>query len=68
MRLWSVPERRVLDAADVHEMATAAGWAPGGSRVAVGTLKGKVRFYSVDDTGHLEYEAQIGESFGFMAV
>lgn len=59
VRLWSVPERRVLDTADVHEMATAAGWAPGGSRVAVGTLKGKVRFYSVDDAGRLEYEAQI---------
>lgn len=51
----------MLDGADVHEMATAAGWAPGGGRVAVGTLKGKVRFYAVDDVGHLEYEAQIGE-------
>lgn len=61
MRLWSLAERRALDTADVHEMATAAGWAPGGDRVAVGTLKGKVRFYGVDEVGRLEYEAQIGE-------
>ncbi len=60
VRLWSVPERRELALADVHEMATAAAWAPGGCRVAVGTLKGKVRFYAADDNGRLEYEAQIG--------
>ncbi len=60
VRLWSVPERRELALADVHEMATAAAWAPAGCRVAVGTLKGKVRFYAADDNGRLEYEAQIG--------
>ena len=42
VRLWSVPERRVLDSADVHEMATAAAWHPDGDRLLVGTLKGKV--------------------------
>lgn len=62
MRIWSVPERRVLDVADVHEMVTSAAWVPpGGARAAVATLKGKVRYYSVDEHGRLEYEAQVGE-------
>lgn len=34
--------------------------------MAVGTLKGKVRFYSVDDAGRLEYEAQIGGRISFL--
>lgn len=63
VRLWSVPERRELATADVHEVATAVAWTPGGGRVAAGTLRGKVRFYAVDDSGRLEYEAQIGACF-----
>lgn len=43
---------------DVHEMVTAASYGPSGTRVVVGTMKGKCRFYSVQD-GCLEYEAQV---------
>lgn len=59
--MWSVPERRELDVVDVHEMVTAAAWVPpAGGRAAVATLKGKVRYYSADEHGRLEYEAQVG--------
>lgn len=59
--VWAIPEQRVLDSADVHEMVTSAAWLPpDGRRVAVATLKGKVRFFGADEHGQLEYEAQVG--------
>lgn len=59
-RVWAIPEQRVLDYTDVHEMVTAAAWVPpDGARVAVATRNGKVRFYGADEHGHLDYEAQV---------
>ncbi|KAK2076983.1 hypothetical protein QBZ16_005211 [Prototheca wickerhamii] len=58
LRLWSIPDQKVLSWQDVHEMVTAASFVPSGQRVAVGTMKGKCRFYAVQDDS-LEYEAQI---------
>ena len=61
VRVWSIPEQRVVDWADVHEMVTAAAFAPDGRRACVGTMKGRCRFYVCEPSFRLEYQAQIGE-------
>ncbi len=58
--MWSIPEQRVVDWADVHEMVTAAAFAPDGRRACVGTMKGRCRFYVCEPSFKLEYQAQIG--------
>jgi hypothetical protein len=61
VRVWNIPEQRVVDWADVHEMVTATAFAPDGRRAVVGTMKGRCRFYQCEPTFKLEYQAQIGE-------
>jgi hypothetical protein len=61
VRLWNVPEQRVVSWQDVHEMVTAVGYGRGGGRAVVGTMRGKCRFYGAGDKAGLEYEAQLGE-------
>ena len=65
VRVWSIPEQRVVDWADVHEMVTAAAFAPDGRRACVGTMKGRCRFYVCEPSFRLEYQAQIGEDFSW---
>ena len=60
MRVWNIPEQRVVDWADVHEMVTATAFAPDGRRAVVGTMKGRCRFYQCEPSFKLEYQAQIG--------
>lgn len=60
VRLWNIPEQRVVSWQDVHEMVTAVSYAPDGRKAVVGTMKGKCRFYSIQNNA-LEYEAQLGE-------
>ena len=60
MRVWNIPEQRVVDWADVHEMVTATAFSPDGRRTVVGTMKGRCRFYQCEPTFKLEYQAQIG--------
>ena len=60
MRVWNIPEQRVVDYADVHEMVTATAFAPDGRRAVVGTMKGRCRFYACEPSFRLEYQAQIG--------
>eukprot|EP00899_Mesostigma_viride_P012407 jgi/Mesvir1/21167/Mv08927-RA.1 len=56
--IWNIPNQTVADFLDVHEMVTAAAFAPDGRRAVVGTYKGKVLFYSTE--GHrFEYITQI---------
>ena len=62
VRVWNIPEQRVVDWADVHEMVTATAFSPDGRRTVVGTMKGRCRFYQCEPTFKLEYQAQIGES------
>lgn len=59
VRVWNIPEFRVTDWADVHDMVTAAVFSRDGRRAAVGTMKGRCRFYSCEQGYKLEYEAQI---------
>ena len=61
VRVWNIPEQRVVDWADVHEMVTATAFSPDGRRTVVGTMKGRCRFYQCEPTFKLEYQAQIGE-------
>ena len=58
--MWNIPEQRVVDWADVHEMVTATAFSPDGRRAVVGTMKGRCRFYQCEPTFKLEYQAQIG--------
>ena len=61
VRMWNIPEQRVVDYADVHEMVTATAFSVDGKKAIVGTMKGKCRFYQCEPDFKLEYEAQIGE-------
>ena len=61
VRLWNVPEQRVVSWQDVHDMVTALGYSKDGRRAVVGTMRGKCRFYGVGPKGTLEYEAQLGK-------
>ena len=60
VRCWNIPDQKVVDWADVHEMVTAAAFSSEGSRAVVGTMRGKCRFYQVDTNFRLDYQAQIG--------
>lgn len=60
VRVWSIPEQKVVHAEDCHEMVTAVTFSPGGQRAVVGTMKGKCRFFNVEPGFSLEYDAQIG--------
>ncbi len=66
MRCWNIPDQKVVDWADVHEMVTAATFSSEGSRAVVGTMRGKCRFYQVDTSFRLEYQAQIGQPTAFL--
>ena len=70
VRVWNIPEQRVVDWADVHEMVTATAFAPDGRRAVVGTMKGRCRFYQCEPSFKLEYQAQIGarQEFPEMAL
>ncbi|KAL0043328.1 hypothetical protein WJX79_001633 [Trebouxia sp. C0005] len=58
VRMWNIPDQRVVDWADVHEMVTAVNFSPDGAKAIVGTMKGKCRFYLCANF-KLEYETQI---------
>ena len=61
LRVWNIPQQRVVDWADVHEMVTATAFAPDGRRAVVGTMKGRCRFYTCEAATHkLEYAGQLG--------
>ncbi|KAK9791592.1 hypothetical protein WJX73_008422 [Symbiochloris irregularis] len=60
VRVWNIPEQKVQDWADVHEMVTAVAWSHNGEQAVVGSMKGKCRFYSCAPRTHgLEYTGQI---------
>jgi WD repeat-containing protein 44 len=59
VRLWNVPDQRVMSWQDVHEMVTAVGYGRDAARAAVGTMRGKCRFYAAGERAGLEYEAAL---------
>ncbi|KAK1283832.1 hypothetical protein QJS10_CPB21g00570 [Acorus calamus] len=49
VRIWSIPDRKVVDWNDLHEMVTAACYTPDGQEALVGSHKGTCRLYSTAD-------------------
>ncbi|KAL1545942.1 WD repeat-containing protein 44-like isoform X2 [Salvia divinorum] len=50
LRIWSVPDRQVVDWTDVHEMLTAAAYTPDGQGAIVGSQQGNCKIYSAQDS------------------
>ncbi|WVZ02602.1 hypothetical protein V8G54_023408 [Vigna mungo] len=46
VRIWSIPDRQVVDWTDLHEMVTAACYTPDGQGALVGTYKGSCHSYN----------------------
>ncbi|KAI4340080.1 hypothetical protein MLD38_024952 [Melastoma candidum] len=49
IRIWSIPERMVVDWTDLHEMITAVCYTADGQGAIIGTHKGNCRLYSTED-------------------
>ncbi|CAK9179962.1 unnamed protein product [Ilex paraguariensis] len=49
VRIWSIPDRQVVDWTDLHEMVTAACYTPDGQGAVIGSHKGSCRLYSIVD-------------------
>ncbi|CAK9183040.1 unnamed protein product [Ilex paraguariensis] len=49
VRIWSIPDRQVVDWNDLHEMVTAACYTPDGQGALVGSYKGTCRLYNTSD-------------------
>ncbi|XP_059301166.1 uncharacterized protein LOC132053242 isoform X2 [Lycium ferocissimum] len=58
VRIWSIPERIVVDWNDLHEMVTAACYTPDGQGALVGSYKGSCHLYNISDN-KLQQKAQI---------
>ncbi|XP_072962244.1 uncharacterized protein [Typha angustifolia] len=49
VRIWSIPDRQIVDWNDLHEMVTAACYAPDGKSALVGSHKGSCHLYDTSD-------------------
>ena len=49
LRLWNIPELKVVDWVDIGEMVTSTAFSEDGTRAVVGTHKGKCHFYRADN-------------------
>ncbi|CAN4087423.1 unnamed protein product [Withania somnifera] len=58
VRIWSIPERQVVDWNDLHEMVTAACYTPDGQGAFFGSYKGSCHCYNISDN-KLQQKAQI---------
>lgn len=58
VRIWSIPDRQVVDWNDLHEMVTAACYTPDGQGALVGTYKGSCRLYNTSEN-KLQQKSQI---------
>ncbi|XP_072988843.1 uncharacterized protein [Typha latifolia] len=54
VRIWSIPDRQVVDWNDLHEMVTAACYAPDGQSALVGSHKGSCQLYDTSDNKLLQ--------------
>ncbi|QHO23381.1 putative WD repeat-containing protein [Arachis hypogaea] len=46
VRIWSIPDRQVVDWTDMHEMVTVACYTPDGQSALVGSYKGSCHLYN----------------------
>ncbi|KOM49607.1 hypothetical protein LR48_Vigan08g043400 [Vigna angularis] len=58
VRIWSIPDRQVVDWTDLHEMVTAACYTPDGQGALVGTYKGSCHSYNTSEN-KLQQKSQI---------
>jgi WD40 repeat protein len=58
LRMWNIPDLKVVDWIDIGEMVTSCAFSPDGERVVVGTHRGKCHFYGVEN-GKFEYLRQM---------
>ncbi|KAH9317242.1 hypothetical protein KI387_019011 [Taxus chinensis] len=58
VRIWSIPDRRVVDWSDIREMVTAACYTPDGQGGLVGSIKGSCYFYNTSGN-KLQLETQV---------
>ncbi|KAF5953768.1 hypothetical protein HYC85_006624 [Camellia sinensis] len=58
VRIWSIPDRKLVDYTDLHEMVTSACYTPDGQGAMVGSNTGSCHLYSTADC-RLEQKAQI---------
>lgn len=58
VRIWSIPDRQVVDYNDVHEMVTAACYTPDGQGALIGSYKGSCRLYNTSEN-KLQQKSQI---------
>ncbi len=49
LRLWNIPDLKVVDWVDIGEMVTSTAFSEDGTRAVVGTHKGKCHFYGADN-------------------
>ncbi|XP_051135593.1 uncharacterized protein LOC127254505 [Andrographis paniculata] len=54
VRIWSIPDRQVVDWNDLHEMVTAACYTPDGQGALVGSYKGSCRLYNTTENKLLQ--------------
>ncbi|KAI3466133.1 hypothetical protein Pfo_022796 [Paulownia fortunei] len=54
VRIWSIPDRQVVDWNDLHEMVTAACYTPDGQGAVVGSYKGSCRLYNTSENKLLQ--------------
>ncbi|CAH9088223.1 unnamed protein product [Cuscuta epithymum] len=58
VRIWSIPDRHVVDWNDLHEMVTAACYTPDGQGALVGSYKGSCHLYDTSEN-KLQQKGQI---------
>ncbi|KAL4390589.1 hypothetical protein AHAS_Ahas03G0160200 [Arachis hypogaea] len=58
VRIWSIPDRQVVDWTDLHEMVTAASYTPDGQGALVGSIKGSCHLYNTSEN-KLQQKSQI---------
>uniref|UniRef100_A0A6M2EQ46 Anaphase-promoting complex subunit 4 WD40 domain-containing protein n=1 Tax=Populus davidiana TaxID=266767 RepID=A0A6M2EQ46_9ROSI len=58
VRIWSIPDRQVVDWNDLHEMVTAACYTPDGQGALVGSYKGSCHLYNTSEN-KLQQKCQI---------
>ncbi|KAF7822730.1 WD repeat-containing protein 44-like [Senna tora] len=58
VRIWSIPDRQVVDWTDLHEMVTAACYTPDGQSALVGSYKGSCHLYNTSEN-KLQQKSQI---------
>ena len=58
LRMWNIPDLKVVDWVDIGEMVTSCAYSPEGESVVVGTHKGNCHYYGTENF-KFEYQRQL---------